>query len=67
MSEAERRPGTPSGRATLAMLANKASTTKLIVAAICGAFGSIVETGRHDELMKHGGVYRKLYELPFAS
>jgi ABC-type transport system involved in Fe-S cluster assembly fused permease/ATPase subunit len=39
----------------------------LIVAAICGAFGSIVETGRHDELMKRGGVYRKLYELPFAS
>jgi subfamily B ATP-binding cassette protein MsbA len=29
--------------------------------------GKIVETGRHDELIKHGGIYNKLYELQFAS
>jgi ABC-type multidrug transport system fused ATPase/permease subunit len=29
--------------------------------------GKIVEQGRHDELVKRGGVYQKLYELQFAS
>jgi subfamily B ATP-binding cassette protein MsbA len=29
--------------------------------------GRIVETGRHEELVRHGGVYQKLYELQFAS
>jgi subfamily B ATP-binding cassette protein MsbA len=29
--------------------------------------GKIIETGRHDELVKRGSVYQKLYELQFAS
>ncbi len=29
--------------------------------------GKIVEQGRHDELVKRGGVYQKLYELQFTS
>jgi subfamily B ATP-binding cassette protein MsbA len=29
--------------------------------------GKIVETGHHDELVKRGGVYQKLYELQFGA
>jgi subfamily B ATP-binding cassette protein MsbA len=29
--------------------------------------GRIVETGRHAELIQHGGIYQKLYELQFQS
>ena len=29
--------------------------------------GKIVETGQHEELVKRGGVYQKLYELQFAA
>ena len=29
--------------------------------------GRIVETGSHDELVQHGGIYQKLYELQFLT
>ena len=29
--------------------------------------GRIVETGNHDELVRRGGIYQKLYELQFSS
>jgi len=29
--------------------------------------GRIVETGTHAELLQHGGVYRRLYELEFQT
>jgi ATP-binding cassette subfamily B protein len=29
--------------------------------------GRILEQGRHEELIKHGGIYQKLYEMQFKS
>jgi subfamily B ATP-binding cassette protein MsbA len=29
--------------------------------------GKIAETGTHDELVQHGGIYKKLYEMQFSS
>ena len=29
--------------------------------------GKIIEQGRHDELVKRGSIYQKLYDLQFAS
>ena len=29
--------------------------------------GRIIETGTHDELLEHGGLYSRLYSLNYAS
>ncbi len=29
--------------------------------------GRVIETGKHDELIRRGGIYQKLYELQFSS
>jgi ABC-type multidrug transport system fused ATPase/permease subunit len=28
--------------------------------------GAIIESGKHDELLEHGGVYAELYNLQFT-
>jgi len=54
------------GRTTLC-IAHRFSTILHADLIVVMEQGRIIETGRHDDLMNHGGVYQKLYEMQFKS
>ncbi|HEV2399969.1 MAG TPA: ABC transporter ATP-binding protein [Candidatus Sulfotelmatobacter sp.] len=55
-----------SGR-TVFVIAHRLSTVRRADRIVVIDNGRISETGAHDELMKHVGTYRRLYELQFSN
>jgi subfamily B ATP-binding cassette protein MsbA len=53
------------GRTTI-VIAHRLSTVRRADLIVVIERGRIVETGRHAELLAHGGAYNRLYELQFA-
>jgi ABC-type multidrug transport system fused ATPase/permease subunit len=51
---------------TTIVIAHRLSTVRRADAIVVLERGSIAETGTHTELLAHGGLYRRLYELQFA-
>lgn len=54
-----------SGR-TVFVIAHRLSTVQRADLIVVLDEGRIVETGKHEELLSQGGLYRKLYEMQFA-
>ena len=52
------------GRTAL-VIAHRLSTVKRADRIIVMEAGRLVEEGTHDQLLKHGGVYQRLYQLQF--
>jgi subfamily B ATP-binding cassette protein MsbA len=51
---------------TTVVIAHRLSTVRRANRIVVIERGRIIETGKHDELLAHGGVYKRLYELQFA-
>ena len=51
---------------TAIVIAHRLSTVRDADVILVMHEGRIAERGRHEELLEHGGLYRKLYELQFA-
>ncbi len=51
---------------TSIVIAHRLSTVRKADKIVVMQRGKIIETGTHEQLLKKGGIYRKLYELQFA-
>ncbi|MFL6227570.1 MAG: ABC transporter ATP-binding protein [Pyrinomonadaceae bacterium] len=51
---------------TTVVIAHRLSTVRRADRIVVIERGRIIETGKHEELLAHGGVYKRLYELQFA-
>jgi subfamily B ATP-binding cassette protein MsbA len=51
---------------TTVVIAHRLSTVRRADRIVVIERGRIIETGKHEELLAHGGTYKRLYELQFA-
>jgi subfamily B ATP-binding cassette protein MsbA len=51
---------------TVFVIAHRLSTVRRATKIVVIEQGKITETGTHDELMRHSGTYRRLYDMQFG-